>query len=194
MWGPGDLKGPFLSIVTPIEEKSYSQITYACQDFDSLNHSFNFYWQNNDSKNIHSKKNLIIHSSKIFIQKKTKLFIKKKIHSKKKLSIHSKKIFIQKFFWLFIQWKYSFFWKMPYRLPLGGGVKGFLNNVKKNCGSGGGGHPLYSPKACSGWTLQKIEEYQNLCATQQSYASLNNLARMLMWLIFFTFFSPSWFF
>ena len=35
MWGPGDLKGPFLSIVTPIEEKNanYSQITYACQDF-----------------------------------------------------------------------------------------------------------------------------------------------------------------
>jgi len=66
--------------------------------FDSLNHSFNFYWQNNDSKNIHSKKNLIIHSSKIFIQKKKKLFIQKKIHSKKKLSIHSKKIFIQKFF------------------------------------------------------------------------------------------------
>ena len=89
--------------------------------FDSLNHSFNFYWQNNDSKNIHSKKNLIIHSSKIFIQKKKKLFIQKKIHSKKKLSIHSKKIFIQKFFWLFIQWKYSFFWKMPYRPPLGGG-------------------------------------------------------------------------
>ena len=31
----GDLKGPFLSIVTPIEEKNanYSQITYACQDF-----------------------------------------------------------------------------------------------------------------------------------------------------------------
>ena len=51
---------------------------------------------------------------------------------------------------------------------------------------------LYSP--CSGWTLQKIEEYQNLCATQQSYASLNNLARMWMWLIIFTFFSPSWFF
>jgi len=51
--------------------------------FDSLNHSFNFYWQNNDSKNIHSKKNLIIHSSKIFIQKKKKLFIQKKIHSKK---------------------------------------------------------------------------------------------------------------
>ena len=24
----------------------------------------------------------------------------------------------------------------------GGGVKGFLNNVQKNCGSGGGGHPL----------------------------------------------------
>ena len=24
--------------------------------------------------------------------------------------------------WLFIQWKYSFFWKMPYRPPLGGGV------------------------------------------------------------------------
>ena len=76
--------------------------------FDSLNHSFNFYWQNNDSKNIHSKKNLIIHSSKIFIQKKKKLFIQKKIHSKKKaehsfkenihskvfLIIHSMKIFI----------------------------------------------------------------------------------------------------
>ena len=24
----------------------------------------------------------------------------------------------------------------------GGGVKGFLNNVKKNCGFGEGGHPL----------------------------------------------------
>ena len=75
--------------------------------FDSLNHSFNFYWQNNDSKNIHSKKNLIIHSSKIFIQKKKnysfkKKFIQKKaehsfkenIHSKVFLIIHSLKIFI----------------------------------------------------------------------------------------------------
>ena len=62
--------------------------------FDSLNHSFNFYWQNNDSKNIHSKKNLIIHSSKIFIQKKKNYSFKKK--------------FIQKKSWAFIQRKYSF--------------------------------------------------------------------------------------
>ena len=62
--------------------------------FDSLNHSFNFYWQNNDSKNIHSKKNLIIHSSKIFIQKKKNYSFKKK--------------FIQKKNWVFIQKKYSF--------------------------------------------------------------------------------------
>ena len=75
--------------------------------FDSLNHSFNFYWQNNDSKNIHSKKNLIIHSSKIFIQKKknysfkknsfkkkTEYSFKKNIHSKVFLIIHSMKIFI----------------------------------------------------------------------------------------------------
>ena len=75
--------------------------------FDSLNHSFNFYWQNNDSKNIHSKKNLIIHSSKIFIQKKKIIHskknsfkkkaehsFKKNIHSKVFLIIHSMKIFI----------------------------------------------------------------------------------------------------
>ena len=75
--------------------------------FDSLNHSFNFYWQNNDSKNIHSKKNLIIHSSKIFIQKKKNIHskknsfkkkaehsFKKNIHSKVFLIIHSMKIFI----------------------------------------------------------------------------------------------------
>ena len=75
--------------------------------FDSLNHSFNFYWQNNDSKNIHSKKNLIIHSSKIFIQKKKIIHSKKNsfkkkaehsfkenIHSKVFLIIHSMKIFI----------------------------------------------------------------------------------------------------
>ena len=65
--------------------------------FDSLNHSFNFYWQNNDSKNIHSKKNLIIHSSKIFIQKK-KIIHSKKNSFKKKLSIHSKKYSFKSFF------------------------------------------------------------------------------------------------
>ena len=27
----------------------------------------------------------------------------------------------------------------------GGGVKGFLNNVQKNCGFGEGGHPLLNP-------------------------------------------------
>ena len=74
--------------------------------FDSLNHSFNFYWQNNDSKNIHSKKTwLFIHQKysfkkknysfkKKFIQKKTEYSFKKNIHSKVFLIIHSMKIFI----------------------------------------------------------------------------------------------------
>ena len=32
-------------------------------------------------------------------------------------NIHSNNLFIQKIIWLFIQWKYLFFWKMPYRPP-----------------------------------------------------------------------------
>ena len=78
--------------------------------FDSLNHSFNFYWQNNDSKNIHSKKNLIIHQfihqkysfqkkknysfKKNSFKKKAEHSFKKNIHSKVFLIIHSMKIFI----------------------------------------------------------------------------------------------------
>ena len=33
---------------------------------------------------------------------------------------------------------------MMFKTKGGGGVKGFLNNVQKNCGSGAGWHPLPS--------------------------------------------------
>ena len=119
LWGPGDLKGPFLSIVTPIEEKMQitPKLLTLVKIFDSLNHSFNFYWQNNDSKNIHSKKNLIIHSSKIFIKKK-KLFIQKKIHSKKSWAFIQKKYSFKSFFDYSFNENIHFFEKMPYRPPL----------------------------------------------------------------------------
>ena len=98
-WG---LQGTFLTYWVPIYHilgsfmwEKKSQITPKLPSFKIFD-SFNFYWQNNDSKKIHSKKCLIIHSTEIFIQIKNWLFIQKNIHSKKNLIIHSMKIFI---FW-----------------------------------------------------------------------------------------------
>ena len=56
--------------------------------------------------------------SKIHSIVRQKYSFKEFIHSILRQNIHSKNLFIQKIIWLFIQWKYSFFWKMPYRPPL----------------------------------------------------------------------------
>ena len=56
--------------------------------------------------------------SKIHSIVRQKYSFKEFIHSIVRQKIHSKNLFIQKIIWLFIQWKYSFFWKMPYRPPL----------------------------------------------------------------------------
>ena len=112
-WG---LQGTFLTYWVPIYHilgsfmwEKRSQITPKLPSFKIFD-SFNFYWPNNDSKKIHSKKYLIIHSTEIFIQIKNWLFIQKNIHSKK--------------IWLFIQSKYSFCWKSAVSLtPTGARLK-----------------------------------------------------------------------
>ena len=82
-WG---LQGTFLTYWVPIYHilgsfmwEKKSQITPKLPSFKIFD-SFNFYWQNKDSKKIHSKKYLIIHSTEIFIQIKNWLFIQKNIH------------------------------------------------------------------------------------------------------------------
>ena len=77
-WG---LQGTFLTYWVPIYHilgsfmwEKKSQITPKLPSFKIFD-SFNFYWQKNDSKKIHSKKYLIIHSTEIFIQIKNWWFI-----------------------------------------------------------------------------------------------------------------------
>ena len=68
--------------------------------------------------------------SKIHSIVRQKYSFKEFIHSIVRQQIHSKNVFIQKIIWLFIQWKYSFFWKMPYRPPL------TMGGLLWDCGKG----------------------------------------------------------
>ena len=59
----------------------------------------------------------------------------------------------------------------------GGGVKGFLNNVQKNCGSGGGWLPLSSSQT---WSPELGDIHEGVCSRLNAQDPFPDIVNILV--------------